>query len=188
MFRAVIKFVFLFFADLVMTVVGRILAPVVVLFADEDGWLPDWLSWFQTPDNPLDGDDGHRERWPREGWFWRYCRRVAWLWRNNVYGFTIDVLGAKVYPWARLSYSGDLRTSNRPLHEGFVLRKARNLDDAYFQIYYVKRWWKFVLRVNIGWKLWTAFDAILSDAAIDAYEPIRCQYVFSINPFMGYEK
>jgi len=32
------------------------LAPIVVLFASKEGWLPKWLWWFQTPDNPVDGD------------------------------------------------------------------------------------------------------------------------------------
>ena len=30
--------------------------------------LPKWLSWFQTPDNSLDGDNG----WKTEHWQWRF--------------------------------------------------------------------------------------------------------------------
>jgi hypothetical protein len=31
------------------------LTPVIVLFAKPNGWLPDWLFWFQTNDASLDG-------------------------------------------------------------------------------------------------------------------------------------
>ena len=55
--------------SLVMSIVGRLLAPVLPIFCDEQGWLPSWLSWFQTPDNSCDGDAGHKERWPRDGFF-----------------------------------------------------------------------------------------------------------------------
>lgn len=45
--------------SLLMDVFGRLLAPVLPFFADESGYLPRCLWWFQTPDNPLDGDRGH---------------------------------------------------------------------------------------------------------------------------------
>ena len=39
------------------------------------GWyLISWLSWFQTPDNSLYGDDG----WKYEHWQWRY-KLPTWL-------------------------------------------------------------------------------------------------------------
>ena len=47
-----------------LTVLALILAPVLPLFANSDGWLPKWLWWFQTPDNSLDGDQG----WITEHW------------------------------------------------------------------------------------------------------------------------
>ena len=44
-------------ASLAFDVFGRLLTPLVVLFADKDGWLPSWLWWWwQTHDSPIDGD------------------------------------------------------------------------------------------------------------------------------------
>ena len=46
--------------------------------------LPKWLSWFQTPDNDLNGDNtfllinGNG-----------YWARVKWLWRNPLYGYCV---------------------------------------------------------------------------------------------------
>jgi hypothetical protein len=49
--------------------------------------LPLWLSWFDTPDNALGGDDdwlsAHRTT---------YWAMVAWLYRNSLYGFNWTVL------------------------------------------------------------------------------------------------
>ena len=81
-------------ASLAFDIVGRLLAPVVVLFADEDGWLPSWLWWWQTPDNSIDGDAGHLARWGTStAPLATYVRRLAWLWRNCGYGFNVDVIG-----------------------------------------------------------------------------------------------
>lgn len=50
--------------------------------------LPMNLSWFDTPDNSLMGD----ERWSREHVF-GYLSMVGWLYRNSLYGFKWTVLG-----------------------------------------------------------------------------------------------
>jgi len=61
--------------------------------------LPNWLNWFQTPDNSLEGDDG----WRCEHWQWRfklpkplsnYVGQVGWLWRNPGYGVGRIILNA----------------------------------------------------------------------------------------------
>lgn len=70
-----------------MEIVGKVGAPILAFFVCSDGWLPHWLWWFQTPDNSCDGDEGHRARWSRDGWFWTWARRTAWLFRNTAYGF-----------------------------------------------------------------------------------------------------
>lgn len=80
-----------------MMVLAYILAPVLPLFASQRrGWvnnhekqvvgprLPEWLSWFDTPDNDLFGDDGHAERHAGRS---EYYQMVTWLWRNPAYGF-----------------------------------------------------------------------------------------------------
>ena len=154
------------------------IAPVAVLFASKEGWLPRWLNWFQTPDASLDGDQGwiveHRPFKAETNAFKRWVNRTGWLYRNSTYGFAIGVLGAKLSAEDVIEVDGDTKVSNRPLFNGLVIRRVRrNGKVVYFQWYYVKAWSKTrCLRVNIGWKLW-------GDAPSG-------QLVFSPNPFMGY--
>jgi hypothetical protein len=55
--------------------------------------LPLWLSWFDTPDNPLTGD----YKWfARHGFGWSHWTMVAWLYRNSLYGFKRGPLAADV--------------------------------------------------------------------------------------------
>ena len=72
---------------------AKLLSSLLAYFVQDDGWLPKWLWMFQTPDNTCDGDRGHKERWPRDGVFWTWMRRCAWLFRNSAYGFNYYVLG-----------------------------------------------------------------------------------------------
>ena len=94
-----LKWLALMPASFIMAIVGRLLAPILPFFVDnETHRLPKWLSWFATDDNDADGDAGHWERWPGTDPWSTYKRRVAWLLRNVCYGFDIDVLGVRVYP------------------------------------------------------------------------------------------
>ena len=63
-----LKWFALIIPSVIMAVVGRLVAPILPFFCDEQGYLPDWLSWFATDDNSMDGDAGHWERWPRCVW------------------------------------------------------------------------------------------------------------------------
>lgn len=182
-FFSVLKWLVLAIASLAMTIANLFLAPVIALFVGADGWLPKWLSWFQTPDNPVDGDTG----WRTEHWLWRYrlpiplsiyVGRVGWLWRNPVYGFAINVLGARTVRTDILVLRGKEKVGNRPLREGWQYRKLyRRGKLIYWQFYYVKKWSdRFCIRINLGWKLWSFSDK----------ESVLCQHVFSPNPFMGY--
>ena len=49
--------------------------------------LPKWLSWFDTPDNSLLGDWRWKAKGPDSYW-----KRVAWLYRNSLYGYKWSVL------------------------------------------------------------------------------------------------
>lgn len=49
--------------------------------------LPVWLSWFDTPDNSLCGD----QKWEQTH-DCGYWSKVAWLYRNSLYGFKWTVL------------------------------------------------------------------------------------------------
>lgn len=179
-----IKWFLLTIISLLADIVNYPLAPFVVLFASDDGWLPRWLWWFQTPDNPLDGDDGwkqfHRPFKNETNKFQRWVNRTRWLYRNSMYGFAIDVLGAKTQPGDELIVEGDPKTSNRPLHNGWVRRTLyRNGKAKYWQFYYVKAWSETrCVRINLGWKLWSFKQG----------EAVNCQLTHSPNPFMGYSK
>lgn len=55
--------------------------------------LPTWLSWFDTPDNSLFGDDAHKVRHPNYTGYWA---QVCWLCRNALYGFRWSVISCPV--------------------------------------------------------------------------------------------
>lgn len=147
----ILRYVLSVLASLLADFLNLFLAPLVVLFASKEGWLPRWLWWFQTPDNSLDGDEGWKER-GKPG----YLSRVRWLWRNSMYGFAIGVLGAGLGNADRVVTTGDPKVSNRPLREGLVIRRVyRGSKVIYFQWYYVKAWLSTrCIRINLGWKLW----------------------------------
>ena len=175
-----LKYALLVLCNLIAGFCNFFLAPIVVLFASDDGWLPRWLWWFQTPDNSLDGDSGwineHR-RFKVEDKPWkRWYNRTTWLYRNATYGFCIDVLGAKCYATDVIKVVGDPKVSNRPIKSGLVKRYLyRNGEVIYFQWYYVRQWSDSrCIRINLGWKLWG-----------DATKDRNCQLVFSPNPAMG---
>ena len=88
---------FLVLINIVGTILTFPLALLIVLFnSKQDGWLDNatkqgvgprlvkWLSWFQTPDNSLDGDHTFQSFFPPSWW-----SRVHWLWRNPFYGFAV---------------------------------------------------------------------------------------------------
>ena len=167
--------------SLFMSILGRLLSPVLPFFVQGDGYLPQWLWWFQTPDNDCDGDEGHWERHPGTDWWSTYKRRVAWFWRNVCYGFDIDILGAKCRLTDTLELSGDPETDNSPLHSGWCYRELKRDGKAiYFQLYFVYAYpWtkKRCLRGNLGWKLWDFPTKYLT-----------CQWTGMINPLFGAEE
>lgn len=141
-----------------MAIFGRIISPILPFFVQSDGYLPKWLWWFQTPDNPCDGDSAHWERHPGTDACSTYKRRVAWFWRNVCYGFDIEVLGIKKEEGDILHFKGDEETGNNPVHNGYEWRiLERNDKNIAFQLYFVYQYpfWKSrCIRGNMGWKLW----------------------------------
>ena len=145
--------------SLVMSIVGRLLAPGFPFFCYEQGWLPSWLSWFQTPDNSCDGDAGHKERWPKDGPFWTYARRVAWLLRNVCYGFDMQVCGVEIDETDEITCAGNPDIGDQSGISGTCYREAsRDGKKIAFQWYYVKHYkfwtWNKCVRIGFGWKLW----------------------------------
>lgn len=151
-----VKWVLLSPLTAVMYVVGILLAPVLPLFASEDGWLPEWLSWFQTPDNPIDGDRGHLKRW--EGWP-IYIRRVAWLLRNCAYGFDETICGIASLPTDRLIEVGETKASDVRGISGtchrWLFRGDKLIAFHYYRVWHYQVWrFKACMRISMGWKLW----------------------------------
>jgi hypothetical protein len=169
-----LKWALLVPGQIIITLLSLILAPVLPAFAN-DGWLPKYLSWFQTPDNSLDGDAGWQNHFV--GITNRYLRQVLWLLRNPAYGFDRNVLGYKVKEFILPEIIGDNAVSNIPLHTGRVIRLYREQDKiTCFQFYLIKSYNLFGLRcirLHFGWKIWGAGKA----------GDIK-QLVCSVNPWM----
>lgn len=162
---------------------AKILSPLLACFVDEDGWLPDWLYWFQTPDNSCDGDRKHRLRWPRDGFFWTWARRTAWLFRNSAYGFNYFVLGLLYQKGDLWWYEGDPKvgdlTGVSGLCKWYLERDGKLIG---WQIYFVKHYrifghWK-CIRAGAGWKIWGDTQAEIES---DPY----CPHWAYFNPFKG---
>ena len=175
-----LKWALLIAPSLFMAVVGRILAPVLPFFVQADGYLPLWLSWFQTPDNPADGDEAHWERHPGTGAWDTYKRRTAWFWRNVCYGFDIDILGVEVRSTDTLVFEGDRDVGAKPPRSGWQWKQVkRDGKTVAWQLYGVKQyrlWPQRCLRVNLGWKL---FDFVTH------CEEQTVQWTCMVNPFFG---
>ena len=142
--------------SLILTLIALITAPVMPLFAKQiDGWLlnhsvwgigprlPNWLNWFMTPDNSLDGDETFQQINGRSYW-----SKVKWLWRNPAYSFALRYLSNPYYT----KVSGDKTIKdNDNAKEGWCFVQANGL----FQFRYVKhifstnRCWYF----NFGWNV-----------------------------------
>lgn len=177
---AYVKWAALILPSFFMAILGRVLAPILPFFVQEDGYLPRWLWWFQTPDNPCDGDSGHWERHPRTDAWSTYKRRVAWFWRNVAYGFDISVLGVEVKSADTLLAKGPADVGAKPPRPGWQFKRVqRDGKTIAWQLYGVHQysfWPQRCLRVNLGWKLFDFTDAC-SDQVV--------QWTGMINPFFG---
>ena len=90
--------------------------------------LPNWLSWFQTPDNSLLGDDNWKQT--HTGTYWD---QVKWLYRNSLYGFKWTVLGAPMPDvdnkyWQWRYYSDWIK-----LDFGWLLEPYKNDPNLHFE-------------------------------------------------------
>lgn len=139
----------------VMQVVAWIITPVLPLFAVRregpmdnanaygvGSRLPKWLAWFDTPDNPLDGDSNWFRNHPET----THWDMVGWLYRNSLYGFKWSVLSAPMDAVARV------KTGQQAvgwLNPGF----QRITMNGYWQWHLVKRIGPVTINFNFGWLL-----------------------------------
>lgn len=146
----------------------------VAIFADVNGWLPNWLKWFQTFDASLDagwkdGYKGYKEPKGKLGDWWQ---RTKWLYRNSAYGFSYWALGRKFDPsqWTVEVFE---KTEQRDLF------KAKG-PDGQFNITYYGKWGT----AKLGWKAWNYFNTDTKEWKTTPWGPEwRVPLVFSYSPF-----
>lgn len=105
--------------------------------------LPLWLSWFDTPDNSLAGDDN----------FYRingggYLSKVKWLYRNNLYGFKWDVLAMPIQH-TRTTTGNPLINHHTKTYGSLSIKQ----ENGAWQYKLVKPMLGKILVLNIGWLL-----------------------------------
>lgn len=153
-----------------------VLSPILPLFAIGRETLPNWLSWFQTPDAPLDGDSGFQKLYLPEKWP-RYIRRMMWLWRNPSYGFAWTVLAFQPtsgeFTWKGTISIEQQRNSGSGFGWYFI-----TTPQGYFQFAFRKPMpWGKQLRFRFGWK-------IVGLACWGIWKE-KQKFVFTFNPFDG---
>ena len=159
----------------VVLVSAYLLSPILPLFASKDGWLPKCLWWYQTPDNPLDGDYGFRMiHAPFKGEdlsYWKkYINRMFWMIRNPSYGFDWTVLAFNPEPGYVLKVvRGSHPIGGDTTIDGYYHAILTNPNGSKaWQLYVIHHWNKTrYAKIDLGWRLWQA--------------PNVCQYMS--NPF-----
>lgn len=176
MTTAAMRYFLYLIANLFMECISIPLAFVLPFFA-HDAKLPPWLSWFQTPDNSLEGDSG----WQNEHWQWRkylpkplctYVGYMGWLLRNRAYGFKWSVLAAKVIQ-DTLHYKGDIDIKNRDHAKAGRFRVWMNSYWQYKCIWQIPGQLRCVM-LNFGWQL----DNYVTDPTLYLKRP-KALFMFS---------
>lgn len=176
-----IKWLLLTAIDLLLLPVAYALAPVISLFT-ANGW-PKFGGWFYTYDNPPQGDSGYQTKrapfpladTPKK----LYYNRVAWLWRNPLYGYQ-KFAGIKydkdlVVKLIRMGGAG-LKTSDKYKRAGWYY--AECVDDfgevEAFELYIVLPWSvSRCIRVRLGWKIMTdKFEKAGFAPLVDTFNPL----------------
>lgn len=153
-----LRFILLTLIGWIVGIISIPLKPLIVLFANDSGWLPNWLAWAGTPDQPLAGQIQDRPFPEHNTPFKRWWNYTVWLYRNSNYGFAETILGFTIEPGFVYSCEGNENVGNKPLVEGLVKRTLVSGGKTYFQWYYIKAWgpkkYRRCIRINLGWKIW----------------------------------
>ena len=115
--------------NLIGTVLTFPLAFIIgIMYSTQIGWcnnatvwqsgprLFSFLSWFQTPDNSLDGDQTFRAEHNPCWW-----SKVQWLWRNPFYGFDVRFIDGST----GMTYQGDINCNEQ--NEGTIRVQGQGL-------------------------------------------------------------
>jgi hypothetical protein len=156
--------------DLLINLLAFPLAPLIVLLTSPAGAPPTWAWPWLTDDNPIDGDAGHQLRWPDHGtWLRRYCRRVAWLWRNRGYGFSTKMTGRTCS--GPSFFVGDRLVSDDPYHPGACYITNGQLWEYYAILPVFGT--RLYLRFRFGWKIPLTRDSCMEAVSLCTHISIR---------------
>ena len=183
MILGILKYLALMPVHIIATIISYIVVPFAVLLASEDGWLPKYLWWFQTWDNPLDGDDN----WKKNVRLWRndpdvetnkykrYINRILWLYRNPVYGFEKSILCAKITPQCFRECKGDITIGGIPTRFGWFLLHIKTKEGRnYTEFMLIKKISdKKFFNMILGWKLSYAPQFITEQVNIQICTTVR---------------
>ena len=136
--------------DLFICLLCWILSPVLPIFAIGKNVLPNWLSWFQTPDAPLDGDSGFVNVVPLS--YPKYIRRVLWLIRNPAYGFSWTVLAAKPDHGTKIVTLGNINSGDGPYVKGWSFTYVEGYHYFHFRLF-LPTFKGMCLQFRFGWKM-----------------------------------
>lgn len=149
--KTILLWMFLFVFSMTINLLSFPLSPIIALISLPNDKVPAIFNWWMTHDNPIDGDEGHLERWPGDTTWIKFKRRTAWLWRNKGYGFDYYLTGRPIGNYL-ITY-GDPNVSDRPLTAGSMFQFDENGTWEFYLIYPYPIKAQKCLRLRFGWKL-----------------------------------
>lgn len=130
-----IRYIYYLCWYLILQLLTYLITPILPLFAIraegwsgngklwQEGWrLHPYLAWFDTPDNSLDGDSNHLNKYIT---YPRYLRHLIWLYRNSLYGFKWTVMAMEVEA-EKQEVKGDLKINHKYSRFGTLCIKQPN--------------------------------------------------------------
>jgi hypothetical protein len=164
--------------NLIGTILTFPLAFIIgIMYSTQIGWcnnatvwqsgprLFSFLSWFQTPDNSLDGDATFCRLNPPS-----YSSQVKWLWRNPAYSFALRYF----IPNNNAAFIGDnLIKDNDNAREGWLLVRANGLFQ-FVLVWHIPGTSRCVY-INLGWNI----RALVDDNVDPKPNPYQATFVFS---------
>lgn len=181
-----LKYLLFIVLHVIMILVTIGLSPILPAFAIGKPILPKWLSWFQTPDNPLDGDEGfitkHAPFKGQQKGVKQYINRIVWILRNPYYGLAYGSMGATIKDTPvvvkgnrYVSNDGNRDLERHVGQSGYVLVKS----GKHFELYLVYQHGKSAkcFMARFGWKMLGFLNH-----PIDWPLGGKAQFVFSIKP------
>ena len=164
--------------SLLLTLVAVLASPILPIFAKPlIGWcdnhsyeaveprLPNWLGWFMTPDNSLNGDATFKRLNPPSYW-----SKVKWLLRNPAYAFAMRYLTS---PYCTVVKGDKTIKDNDNAKAGWCMVHANGL----FQFTLVAPiGFSRCIYVNLGWNI----RALVDDNFMP--KPLKYQATFVFSP------